>query len=290
MERNTRTKAEREYIKGIIQNLSLKRLTDQEIVNYLHDEKQIEIARSTVTNTRISMEKQAEKWYIDLRNSAYRYLAQYKQRIDSLLSYQRTLHDIISTTKKDEVKIRAISELHSIEMDIFSLWKQLPVSNIVSPIDNSENEKKGQWAVQLGEGNKIPQSIAHEIPGLGDEEPVIGYGSEAWTVDGIKESTTSTPASIVEQKAEAEQEITTSLEQEELSTTTTTSLYSKDSETKDAQERPRQKDNDTIDIDLLGRTTKVFDIEPWVQCKVSDCNKWFKTKEIQTKHFAKYHT
>ncbi len=84
MERNTRTKAEREYIKGIIQNLSLKRLTDQEIVNYLH-EKQIEIARSTVTNTRISMEKQAEKWYIDLRNSAYRYLAQYKQRIDSLL-------------------------------------------------------------------------------------------------------------------------------------------------------------------------------------------------------------
>jgi hypothetical protein len=36
------------------------------------------------------------------------------------------LHDIISDTKNDEVKIRAISELHSIEMNLLNVWKQLP--------------------------------------------------------------------------------------------------------------------------------------------------------------------
>jgi len=111
---------------AIIQNLSLKRLTDQEIAEYLHNEKQIEIARSTVTNTRNRVEKQAAKWYLDLKQSSDKFIAAYKQRIDSLFSYQKKLHEIIAATKKDEVKIRAISELHSIEMDIFGLWKQLP--------------------------------------------------------------------------------------------------------------------------------------------------------------------
>ena len=72
---------------AIIQNLSLKGLTDQEIVEYLHNEKQIEIARSTVTNTRSRIEKQAAKWYLDLRQSESKYISAYKQRIDSLLSY-----------------------------------------------------------------------------------------------------------------------------------------------------------------------------------------------------------
>ena len=126
MERSKRTKSEQEYVKAIIQGLSLQRLTDKEIVDYLHNEKQIPIGRSTVTCIRNNIEKQAEKWYIELRKSSYKFIATYKERIDSLLSYQKKLHDIISHTKKDEVKIRAISELHSIEMDLFNLWKQLP--------------------------------------------------------------------------------------------------------------------------------------------------------------------
>ncbi len=75
MERSKRTKAEQEYVKTMIQSLSLRRLTDQEIVDYLHNEKQIQIGRSTVTIIRNNLEKQAERWYIDLRNSTYRYLA-----------------------------------------------------------------------------------------------------------------------------------------------------------------------------------------------------------------------
>ena len=81
------------------------------------------------------MERQAEKWYFELRESRYRYVAMFKDRIDSLLSYQKKLHDIIASTSTDidgeheqrpEVKIRAITELHAIEVTLFTMWKQLP--------------------------------------------------------------------------------------------------------------------------------------------------------------------
>ena len=109
-------KSQKQYVRGIIHNLSLQRWTSQEIADFLH-EKNIMIARRTVSQIRNAIEKSAEKWYIELKQSRYKYIAHFKERIDSLLSYQKQLHEIIASSKKDEVKIRAISELTSIEMN-----------------------------------------------------------------------------------------------------------------------------------------------------------------------------
>lgn len=179
VERHTRTKSEKEYINAIIQNLSLKRLTDQEIVDFLYNEKQIEIARSTVTNSRNRIERQAAKWYLELRGSTSKYIAAYKQRIDSLFSYQKKLHEIINSTNKDEVKIRAISELHSIEMDIFNLWKQLPNLNVSSTANVLERQS------EAGEGEGV------QIDDQGYEKtqiPPVDYPQERerfdrWTLE-----------------------------------------------------------------------------------------------------------
>lgn len=129
-ERHTWTKAERQYIKGIVHNYSLQRWTDQDIVDYLQNEKKIKIGRSTVTKIKNQVVEEAEKWYIELRESGSKYVAVYKERLDSLLSYQKKLHDIISSTEKPEVQVRAISELHSIEMSLHSLFKELPQFDI----------------------------------------------------------------------------------------------------------------------------------------------------------------
>jgi hypothetical protein len=117
-------------------------LTDQEIVQWSHDEKHIDVDRSTISKMRNQVEHKAEKWYLELRNSTYKFIAMYKERIDSLFSYQRKLPEIIANMKKDEVKIRAISELHSIEMSIFSLWKQLPNLDIVDRIKDAEQSEE----------------------------------------------------------------------------------------------------------------------------------------------------
>ena len=134
MKRHKCTNSEREYVRGMVHNLSFQRWTDRDIARFLDEEKKIEISRSTVSRIRKQVEMTSEKWYIELRKSTYKYIATYKERLDSLYYYQKKLHEIINSTKKDEVKIRAISELHSIEMSIFRLWKQLPDLQI----DNSE--------------------------------------------------------------------------------------------------------------------------------------------------------
>ena len=128
IKRHNFTKSERECVKGIIHNLSFQRLTDQEIVQWLHDEKQIDIDRSTVSKMRKQGELEAEKWYIELKKSTYKYIAIYKERIDSLFSYQRILHDIISSSKKPEVQIRAISKLHPLFL-VFWSTIQSPVKS-----------------------------------------------------------------------------------------------------------------------------------------------------------------
>ena len=78
------TREQRQYIRGIIQNLALQRWQDQEIADYLNKEKGITLSRSAVTRIRIRMERQAEKWYFALRESRYRYVAMFKDRIDRL--------------------------------------------------------------------------------------------------------------------------------------------------------------------------------------------------------------
>ncbi|MGB0003823.1 MAG: hypothetical protein WBP74_04100, partial [Nitrososphaeraceae archaeon] len=75
VERHTWTKAERQYIKGIVHNYSLQRWTDQDIVDYLQ-EKKIKIGRSTVTKIKNQVEQEAENWYVELRESGSKYVAE----------------------------------------------------------------------------------------------------------------------------------------------------------------------------------------------------------------------
>ena len=95
------TQEQRQYIRGVIHNLALQRWQDKEIAEFLNNEKGIKLTRSSVTYIRNRMERQAEKWYFELRESRYRYVAMFKERIDSLFSYQKKLHDIIASTSTD---------------------------------------------------------------------------------------------------------------------------------------------------------------------------------------------
>ena len=101
------------------------------------------------------MERQAEKWYFELRESRYKYVAMFKERIDSLFSYQKKLHEIInSDTERSDVKIKAITELHSIEVTLFTMWKQLPnlyVNNSIAanhvPVNASIRTNRGRTGI-----------------------------------------------------------------------------------------------------------------------------------------------
>lgn len=103
-----------------------------------HDEKNMKISRSTISRIINTIEESAEKWYIELRQSRYKFIATYKERLDSLLSYQKKLNEILTCTKKEETKIRAITALQSIELDIFNIFKQLPDLSIEDVKGNND--------------------------------------------------------------------------------------------------------------------------------------------------------
>ena len=111
---------------------------------------------------RNQVELKAEKGYIELKQSTFRYIATYKERIYSLYSYQKKLHEIISRTKKPEIQIRAISELHSIEMSIFSLWKQLPTLDIVDTNkDNKDEHNSKEYQYDNVGPSGLPRAISY---------------------------------------------------------------------------------------------------------------------------------
>jgi hypothetical protein len=150
VERHRWTKAERQYMKGIVHNYSLQNWTDQNIVDYLRQEKKIEIGRSTVTKIKNQIELEAEEWYTELRDSGAKYIAIYKERLDSLLSYQKKLHEIINQSEQSpELALRAISELHRIEISLHTLMKELPGDIKISKDKTEENDREKEKAGHL---------------------------------------------------------------------------------------------------------------------------------------------
>jgi hypothetical protein len=161
MERRKVAKSEKQYLRGMIHNLSLQKWTDQDIVDYLRDEKSIDIGRSTVTKIKNQIEKEAEKWYIELRQSTYKYIATYKERLDSLLSYQKKLNDILDSSKKEETKIRAITALQSIELDIFNIFKQLPDLRIEDVKENKDDQNNEEHQYDYVGPSGLPRAISY---------------------------------------------------------------------------------------------------------------------------------
>lgn len=187
MEDKKSSKSEKQYVRAVIHNLSLSRWTDQEIVDYLYDEKKIRIARSTVNGIKNQIAKKAEKWYLELRDSRYKYIAIYKERIDSLFSYQKKLNQIVDFYMQPgeilytDTIIRAIAELHRIEMSIFSLWKQLPDLQIIngkeySTESGSKRQSQEYMIFEEWKDKNEPPRISHDADYTDEENGQYYWG------------------------------------------------------------------------------------------------------------------
>ena len=121
------TKSQREHVKYLIADYTLRRYSERDIAKILEEQHQIKLSKAGVRDIRVATEKTAESWYNKLRDSRYKYLATYRERIESLFRYQRVLNNIIDDPdSNDMAKIQAVSGLHRIEMDLVDLYKGIP--------------------------------------------------------------------------------------------------------------------------------------------------------------------
>lgn len=132
------TKPESKFLQGIVYGLTLDRFSDSEIVHYLKNQHNISIERSTVYKIRKRIEKEGKTWYEQLRQSDYKYIYTFKERIDSLNRYQRKLNEIMNKEEtSDLLKIQAIKELHKIEISLAKLYGNL--SNVFPSTSNTND-------------------------------------------------------------------------------------------------------------------------------------------------------
>jgi hypothetical protein len=73
------------------------------------------------------------------------------------------LHDIATGTKKEDTKIRALSTIFTIEMHIFTIWKQLPELDIV---DRVKQDKQKQQQSQEDDDRNLPIFDIEDIKGV----------------------------------------------------------------------------------------------------------------------------
>ena len=80
---------------------------------------------------------------LGLRELGSKYIALYKERLDSLLYYQKNLYEIINQPEQTpELILRAISELHRIEVSLHTLMKEIPGDIKTSKDKTEENDRE----------------------------------------------------------------------------------------------------------------------------------------------------
>jgi len=123
MERKKLSKSEKEYLKGIIGTLALEKLNDREIQEFLEKDKGIKIERITVNKIRLQIQRNANKWYNELRSSKFLYIAHFKERIDTTYRVEKKLWEILNDPESSKLEqVKACTEIRNNEMFLSNLY------------------------------------------------------------------------------------------------------------------------------------------------------------------------
>ena len=146
---------ERSKMKNIVATLSLKRLSDREILNEIESLTGNKVSREYLYKIRQSIKKESFKWYMTLRNSHYEYLHEFKERMNEIYYLQQKHHEIINKNENNPtVQQASLAELHKLNITLANYLDILP--QIIN--DNSLSKSS-----QVKEESKSKQLQAQKI-------------------------------------------------------------------------------------------------------------------------------
>lgn len=144
------TNGERHLVKSLVATLSLKRISDNEIIEIIFHQTNKMITRKALYELRQSIKKDSYEWYSKLRQDQYAYIHEYKERIDEILSLQQKHHEIIDSNKHyPQIQQTSLAELHRLNITLSNYFEVAPtvVNGITLPITpeakniNTESEE-----------------------------------------------------------------------------------------------------------------------------------------------------
>ena len=111
----------------MVATLTLKRMTDNEIIEQIQKQTGQTVTRNTIYKIRQNIKKDSYQWYKSMREDSYSYLHEFKERVNEIVQLQQMLHSIIDNNKHlPSVQINAISELHKLNITLSNYIEVLP--------------------------------------------------------------------------------------------------------------------------------------------------------------------
>lgn len=127
---------ERNLIKNIVANLTIKRISDQEIIKVIFNQTSKTISDKSLRYIRQSIKRESFKWYKTMREGEYEYIHEFKERINEILDLQRKVHEILDDEENKhnpQIRLNAISELHKLSITLSNLYDVAPTIIGVGP-------------------------------------------------------------------------------------------------------------------------------------------------------------
>ena len=120
------TKPERLRLKQLVADSLLSRLTIEETLNYVERSLHIRLGPDYIIKIRKWLKADMQKEYATLRQDKYAYISEYFQRINEIRDLQRGTRFILCKTNDDALRLKCISELHSLTLSLTNLYDLLP--------------------------------------------------------------------------------------------------------------------------------------------------------------------
>jgi len=130
--------SERIQIQNIVAELTIKRLPDSLITQYIFNKTGKTISTRSLRNIRQRIKRDSYKWYKALREGEYEYLHEFKERINEIVDLQKQHNEIIIKYKDNPTIVQtSLAELHKLSITLSNLYDVAPTINIGNKNDNS---------------------------------------------------------------------------------------------------------------------------------------------------------
>ena len=118
---------EKAQIKSIVATLTLKRISDDQIIEFILGRTNKTIGRMTLYNIRQEIKRDSFEWYNHMRQDQYAYIHEYKQRINEITDLQEMHHDIVIRNRNNPaIQQTSLAELHRLNITLSNYIDVLP--------------------------------------------------------------------------------------------------------------------------------------------------------------------
>ena len=118
---------EREIIKSIVANLTIKRISDRDIIKVIFDQTNKTITDRYLRAIRQQIKRESYHWYKTMREGEYEYVHEFRERVSEIMSLQKRHHQIIDSNEHNpQIQQTSLAELHRLSITMSNLYDVAP--------------------------------------------------------------------------------------------------------------------------------------------------------------------